>query len=168
MLLLCRLDHTHADGHIHDSVLGATTEVPGVPRHLNYLGWSRTESHVQINRMASFIVTVSDIQDANIDHLSYPILGYHEGTLVSNRIPIVVGIESLDPSTDDLKDFGAAFATVSGASMFHLVGVAPSQLISRSYVPLRTSLTGKSLNFESSAGRVGAACWDEYAESWPQ
>lgn len=93
VLLLRKLDHTHADGHIHDSVLGARTEVPRIPRHLNCPERSCTER-----------------------------------TLVSNRTPVVIGIELLAPSTDD---FGAAFATVCSASMFHIVGVTPSQPISR-------------------------------------
>lgn len=81
--------------------------------------------HVDINRMASLIVTV-DLQDVEgIDDSFFPILGYHVGSIAANRIPVVIGLQNLAPSKDDLKAFGAAFATVSSAPMFHMLGVTP-------------------------------------------
>ncbi|KAJ5913045.1 hypothetical protein N7504_001928 [Penicillium tannophilum] len=81
--------------------------------------------HVQINRLASVIVRAPKIEKANVDESFYPLLGYQVGNLASSQIPVVVGLESLNPDLDNLKAFGAAFATVSSAPMFHMVGVTP-------------------------------------------
>ncbi|BDD64110.1 hypothetical protein MPDQ_000531 [Monascus purpureus] len=82
--------------------------------------------HIEINRLASLVVRVSCMQNAkDIDDSFFPLLGYHVGTLAPSEIPVLVGVESLAPSKDDLKAFGAAFATVSSAPMFHIIGVTP-------------------------------------------
>lgn len=81
--------------------------------------------HVQINRLASVIVEIPKISPAEIDDSFYPLLGYQVGTLSTSEIPVVIGLESFAPTQDDLKAFGAAFATVSSAPMFHIVGVTP-------------------------------------------
>ncbi|KAJ5679972.1 hypothetical protein N7462_008216 [Penicillium macrosclerotiorum] len=81
--------------------------------------------HVQINRLASIIVRAPEIEKANVDDSFYPLLGYQVGNLATSQIPVVVGLESLRPTFDNLKAFGAAFATVSSAPMFHMVGVTP-------------------------------------------
>lgn len=82
--------------------------------------------HIESNRVASIIIQLHNVQDSEvIDDAFYPILGYHVGTLSLGRIPAVVGIQHLAPSKDDLKAFGAAFATVSSAPMFHIVGITP-------------------------------------------
>jgi predicted aconitase len=70
-------------------------------------------------------VRAPGIQKGNIDDSFYPLLGYQVGNLATSQIPVVVGLESLNPTLDDLKAFGAAFATVSSAPMFHMVGVTP-------------------------------------------
>ena len=59
------------------------------------------------------------------DDAFYPLLGHCAGRAAADRVPALIGLESADPSTDDLKAFGAAFATTSGAAMFHIVGVTP-------------------------------------------
>jgi len=85
--------------------------------------------HVEANRLASVIVRVIDVPGAaSIDDSFYPLLGYHVGAKSPSRIPVVVGIDSLSPSKDDLKAFGAAFATMSSAPMFHIVGVTPEAI----------------------------------------
>ncbi|RAK99323.1 DUF521-domain-containing protein [Aspergillus ibericus CBS 121593] len=82
--------------------------------------------HVDQNRQASLIVRMPEAQELeDVDDSFYPLLGYHVGTLASNQIPVIVGLKLLAPSRDDLKAFGAAFATVSSAPMFHMVGVTP-------------------------------------------
>lgn len=82
--------------------------------------------HLDANRLASLCVKVPNMEALlNIDDSFYPLLGYHVGTLASSRIPVIMGMERLAPSKDDLKAFGAAFATTSGAPMFHIVGVTP-------------------------------------------
>lgn len=60
-----------------------------------------------------------------LDDAFYPLLGYHIGLLSPNEIPVVSGLETAAPTRDDLKAFGAAFATTSAAPMFHIVGVTP-------------------------------------------
>ena len=60
-----------------------------------------------------------------VDDSFYPLLGYHLGTLAPNDIPVVCGLESWPVTEDDLKNFGAAFATTSAAPMFHIVGATP-------------------------------------------
>ncbi|KAK7417268.1 hypothetical protein QQX98_004702 [Neonectria punicea] len=81
--------------------------------------------HIDMNRLASLVVSLPDLSSHTIDDSFYPLLGYHIGTLASSHIPVVVGLESLAPSKDELKAFGAAFATVSSAPMFHIAGVTP-------------------------------------------
>ncbi|KAL0943410.1 uncharacterized protein CTRU02_201296 [Colletotrichum truncatum] len=84
--------------------------------------------HVETNRLASLVIRLSDLNSQAaevIDDSFYPLMGYHVGSLALNEIPVVVGMEPLAPSKDDLKAFGAAFATVSSAPMFHIVGVTP-------------------------------------------
>ncbi|KAL3482166.1 hypothetical protein BJX99DRAFT_268540 [Aspergillus californicus] len=81
--------------------------------------------HLDANRLASLVVTIPDIDARGIDDSFYPLLGYHVGSLAASRIPVIVGISSLAPNKDNLKAFGAAFATLSSAPMFHILGVTP-------------------------------------------
>jgi predicted aconitase len=82
--------------------------------------------HIDDNRKASIIICLSNVRDKKeIDDAFYPLLGYHVGSLSMGHIPAVIGVQDLNPSRDDLKAFGAAFATVSSAPMFHIVGVTP-------------------------------------------
>ncbi|UNI18114.1 hypothetical protein JDV02_004404 [Purpureocillium takamizusanense] len=82
--------------------------------------------HLEVNRLATLVVRVTDLGDADkIDDSLYPLLGYRVGAIASDHIPAIIGLDTLGPSKDDLKAFGAAFATVSSAPMFHIVGVTP-------------------------------------------
>ncbi|KAF4953478.1 hypothetical protein FSARC_12368 [Fusarium sarcochroum] len=82
--------------------------------------------HVSSNRLASICIKISGLEEtSNLDDSFSPLLGYYVGTLSTSRIPVVTGLETSGLSTDDLKAFGAAFATVSSAPMFHIVGVTP-------------------------------------------
>ncbi|KAI9042398.1 uncharacterized protein KD926_005476 [Aspergillus affinis] len=86
--------------------------------------------HMNINRLASLVVSVSGIQNTKcVDDSFYPLLGYCVGGLALSKIPVIVGIETLVPSKEDLKAFGAAFATLSSAPMFHIVGVTPEATV---------------------------------------
>jgi hypothetical protein len=60
-----------------------------------------------------------------VDDLFFPLLGYHIGKIATNEIPLICGLEGRAVSHDDLKAFGAAFATTSAAPMFHVLGVTP-------------------------------------------
>ncbi|MBY0610934.1 MAG: aconitase X [Beijerinckiaceae bacterium] len=79
--------------------------------------------HVEANRRATLRVDLAGFE--TIDDSFYPLLGYRIGELAGPRIPIVTGLQRFSPSLDDLKAFGAAFATTSSAPMFHLDGVTP-------------------------------------------
>ncbi|KAJ4269912.1 hypothetical protein NW762_001583 [Fusarium torreyae] len=82
--------------------------------------------HVSSNRLASICVNMGGLEKTpNLDDSFSPLLGYYVGTLSTSQIPVVTGLETSGLSTDDLKAFGAAFATVSSAPMFHIVGVTP-------------------------------------------
>ncbi|KAH7347501.1 hypothetical protein B0T11DRAFT_359931 [Plectosphaerella cucumerina] len=83
-------------------------------------------AHQDVNRLASVCITVTDARAfRTIDDSFYPLLGYKVGSLAPTRIPVVAGLEALAPSRDDLKAFGAAFATASSMPMFHILGVTP-------------------------------------------
>ena len=112
--------------------------------------------HLDVNRLASLCVKVPSIEYHNIDDSFYPLLGYYVGTLASSQVPVIVGLESLAPSKDDLKAFGAAFATTSGAPMFHIVGVTPEAttleaVVDKYFPPALVELDMNELN----------QCWDK-------
>lgn len=79
--------------------------------------------HLDGNRKAGLVVAVDPMDNA--DDSFWPLLGYRIGALAPNLIPVVTGLERSGPTADDLKAFGAAFATTSAAPMFHIVGVTP-------------------------------------------
>jgi hypothetical protein len=79
--------------------------------------------HVTENRMATRLIHVADIPDR--DDSFYPLLGYCIGKIAGGDIPAITGLEQAHPTLDDLKAFGAAFGTTSGAPMFHIAGVTP-------------------------------------------
>lgn len=79
--------------------------------------------HLATGRLATLQINVPALGE--VDDAFYPLLGYHIGALAGSQIPVVCGLQQAQPSRDDLKAFGAAFATTSGAPMFHIVGVTP-------------------------------------------
>ncbi|PWB30994.1 hypothetical protein DCO48_18455 [Pseudomonas sp. SDI] len=83
----------------------------------------RIGCHLDSQRKAQLIVEVPPL--TGLDDSFYPLLGYHIGALAGSRIPLVLGLEQAQPSLDDLKAFGAAFATTSAAPLFHIAGVTP-------------------------------------------
>jgi predicted aconitase/predicted aconitase with swiveling domain len=80
--------------------------------------------HLVENRRATLQVQLP-LLPAAPDDAFYPLLGYLIGLLAGARIPVIGGLEAAEPSLDDLKAFGAAFATTSAAPMFHIVNVTP-------------------------------------------
>lgn len=80
-------------------------------------------THLDSGRLPTMCIGVPDIE--NKDESFWPLLGYHVGLLSANDIPMVLGLESSDPTNDDLKAFSAAFATTSSVPMFHIAGVTP-------------------------------------------
>ena len=79
--------------------------------------------HLDAQRKARLQIELPVLSD--LDDAFYPLLGYHIGALAGSRIPLVLGLEQSKPSLDDLKAFGAAFATTSAAPLFHIAGVTP-------------------------------------------
>lgn len=79
--------------------------------------------HLDENRKARLVIEVQAMEGR--DDSFWPLLGYRIGMLAPNVIPAVTGLEQAHPTPDDLKAFGAAFATTSAAPMFHIVGVTP-------------------------------------------
>jgi len=79
--------------------------------------------HITSNRLASIVIQAPVLSD--FDESFYPLLGYHVGAIAGNKIPLVIGLEAASVTLDDLKGFGAAFATTSSAPMFHIAGVTP-------------------------------------------
>jgi predicted aconitase/predicted aconitase with swiveling domain len=81
-------------------------------------------AHTDAGRRATLQIAV-DVPVEQLDDAFYPTLGYHVGTIASNDVPALTGLELAAPTADDLRAFGAAFATTSAAAMFHIVGVTP-------------------------------------------
>ena len=60
-----------------------------------------------------------------VDDAFWPLLGWLAGKLSPDLVPLVTGLEHLNPTTDDLKGLCAAFGTMSGAPMLHISGHTP-------------------------------------------
>ncbi|MHC8294617.1 cis-3-hydroxy-L-proline dehydratase [Pseudomonas sp. LB3P58] len=82
--------------------------------------------HLDAQRKAKLQIELPVLRE--LDDAFYPLLGYHIGALAGSRIPLVLGLEQSKPSLNDLKAFGAAFATTSAAPLFHIAGVTPEAL----------------------------------------
>lgn len=82
-----------------------------------------TGCYLDQERKPELVIDVAAL--SNIDDSFYPLLGHHIGMMAPTTIPLVTGLEHLVPDKDDLKSFGAAFATTSAAPMFHVAGITP-------------------------------------------
>ena len=82
-----------------------------------------TGCHLDDQRHATLRIDLPSLQ--HLDDAFYPLLGYHVGLLCGSETPVICGLEQCAPTLDDLKAFGAAFATTSAAPMFHIAGVTP-------------------------------------------
>ncbi|WP_433769929.1 cis-3-hydroxy-L-proline dehydratase [Pseudomonas putida] len=82
--------------------------------------------HLDAQRKAQLLIELPPLGE--LDDAFYPLLGYHIGGLAGSRIPLVLGLEKQQPDLDDLKAFGAAFATTSAAPLFHIAGITPEAL----------------------------------------
>lgn len=110
-----------------NAVIGARTGK--YPDHLDILvaltgRAPNAGAHTDAGRRAGLHLAV-DMPVEQLDDAFYPTLGYHVGTVATNEIPVLTGLEHAAPTADDLRAFGAAFATTSAAAMFHIVGVTP-------------------------------------------
>ena len=59
------------------------------------------------------------------DEIMWPLIGWLAGKLAPDTIPLLMGLENLTPTTDDLKALCAAFGTTSGEPMLHILGHTP-------------------------------------------
>lgn len=107
----------------------------------------RIGCHLDSQRKAQFLVQVPALQP--LDDSFYPLLGYHIGALAGSRIPLVYGLEQAQPSLDDLKAFGAAFATTSAAPLFHIAGVTPEALDPAQVLEPGASLTSEHIELHN-------------------
>jgi len=111
-------------------------------------------AHLNEHRRATLHINIRQVQE--VDDLFYPLLGYHVGKIAGNHIPVLTGIVQLNPDMDNLRAFGAAFATVSSAPMFHIVGVTPD-----------ADTLNQAINSPQSIEKIELACADLYP-SWAE
>ncbi|KAG9630763.1 hypothetical protein KCU95_g8596, partial [Aureobasidium melanogenum] len=83
-------------------------------------------AHITSQRKPQVMIDIAP--DIDGDDSLFPVLGYLVGEIAANRIPLVTGLEHMNVSRDDLKAFGAAFATTSSAPMFHIAGITPEAI----------------------------------------
>lgn len=81
------------------------------------------DTHLTRNRRATLRVDVEI--PTGYDDSFWPLLGYLVGSRAGRDIPVVNGLQAVWPTLDDLRAFGAAFATTSAAPMFHIAGITP-------------------------------------------
>lgn len=83
----------------------------------------RAGCHLDSGRRATLVVEAQ--MPAAADDAFWPLLGYCIGAVCGSEIPLVRGLEESGAGSDEMKAFGAAFATVAAAPMFHIAGVTP-------------------------------------------
>ncbi|KIN15463.1 aconitase family protein [Vreelandella titanicae] len=83
-------------------------------------------AHQDQGRFATLRIDIKPLD--SLDDAFWPLLGYHVGLLCGSEIPLLCGLEDTAPSRDDLKAFGAAFATTSAAPMFHISHITPEAM----------------------------------------
>jgi predicted aconitase/predicted aconitase with swiveling domain len=90
--------------------------------------------HLDRERLPAMRIRVPALE--RVDDSLYPLLGYLIGMLAPDTIPVIEGLHEHAPDQDDLKAFGAAFATTSAAPMFHIAGVTPEAVNQGGYANL--------------------------------
>jgi len=79
--------------------------------------------HLDAGRRATLEIVVERPEGA--DDSYWPLLGYCCGSVCESEIPLILGLERSEAGPDELKAFGAGFATTAAAPMFHISGVTP-------------------------------------------
>lgn len=79
--------------------------------------------HLDAGRQATVALEVEMPKGA--DDAFWPLVGYCCGSVCGNEIPLILGLEKTAAGPDELKAFGAAFATVAAAPMLHIAGITP-------------------------------------------
>jgi cis-L-3-hydroxyproline dehydratase len=109
-----------------NSVIGARTV-----KHPDYLDLfiamtgraPNTGVYLTENRVPRHVIYVSPPEA--YDDAFWPMLGWLVGTISPANIPVITGLESAQPTQDDLKALCAAFGTTSAAPMLHVRGHTP-------------------------------------------
>ncbi|MFK7765444.1 MAG: aconitase X [Roseobacter sp.] len=109
-----------------NSVLGARTA-----KHPDYLDLfvaltgraPETGVYLSENRRPCVVIDVDLPQDH--DDAVWPLLGWIVGRLAPSDVPLLVGLDAVAPSRDDLRALCAAFGTTSAAPLLHVAGVTP-------------------------------------------
>ncbi len=109
-----------------NSVLGART-----PKHPDFLDLCIALTgraplsgvYLTENRKAQIVIDIE--LPENVDDAFWPLIGYLAGHAAPDRIPLLRGLASAQPTADDLKALCAAFGTTSAAPMLHVEGVTP-------------------------------------------
>ncbi|SOC12607.1 cis-3-hydroxy-L-proline dehydratase [Rhodobacter maris] len=68
---------------------------------------------------------VDVVMPEGADDAFWPMLGWLLGQAAPDRIPLLRGLETAQPTEDDLKALCAAFGTTSAAPMLHIAGHTP-------------------------------------------
>lgn len=79
--------------------------------------------HLDSGRRATLVLEVE--RPSGADDSFWPLLGYCCGSVCGSEIPLIRGLETSAAGPDEMKAFGAAFATMAAAPMFHIKGVTP-------------------------------------------
>ncbi|WP_274427234.1 cis-3-hydroxy-L-proline dehydratase [Chelativorans sp. YIM 93263] len=79
--------------------------------------------HLDAGRRATLVLEAE--MPEGVDDIFWPLLGYCCGSVCGSEIPLIRGLETSEAGPDELKAFGAAFATVAAAPMFHIAGITP-------------------------------------------
>ena len=81
--------------------------------------------HLDEPRLATVVVELRSIPpELALRDDFYPVLGYLLGSIVSDEVPVVTGLEC-QPTEDQLKAMAAAAASSGEVAMFHIAGVTP-------------------------------------------
>jgi cis-L-3-hydroxyproline dehydratase len=81
--------------------------------------------HLDEPRLATVVVELQSIPpDLPLRDDFYPVLGYLLGSIVTNEVPVVHGLE-YQPSQDQLKAMAAAAASSGEVALFHIAGITP-------------------------------------------
>jgi len=112
-----------------DICIALTGRAPLTGTHLDSGRQPSLRIHVAIEGATDALNSRENLEAAispqSLDDSFWPLLGYHVGTIAGNDIPLITGLEVLEPTLDDHKAFSAAFATTSSVPMYHIVGHTP-------------------------------------------
>ena len=116
-----------------NTVIGAQTQ-----KHPDYLDLfiamtgraPFTGVYTSKGRRAGIILDISVPKTIGVEaEVFWPLVGWVAGNCAPDRIPLIKGLEDLNPTLDNLKALCAAFGTTSGVPMLHISGHTPESHI---------------------------------------